>query len=170
MKKLITLIKILFFCCVLLQTGCENNSSTTGKTPTLQKTCICSRFRASKIKIMPLTELTAANDVAKAGIRAYVGLMDEYDCQQKWPVTFRFELYQQVPRSAEPKGKRIQTWPDFDLTDPAKNSRFWKDFLRAYEFNLELDSAPDQNYILQVTCLFADNRRLTAESPLKKTP
>jgi hypothetical protein len=170
MRKLTALIKILFVCCVLLEAGCENNAGTAGNIFERSKSCICSRFRTSQIKIMPLTELTVAKDGVKTGIKAYVGLMDEFDSQQKWPVTIRFELYQQVPRSAEPKGKRVQAWPDFNLTEPEKNNQYWKDFLRIYEFNLELETIPDQNYILQVTCLFPDGRRLTAESPLKKTP
>jgi len=170
MRKLTALIKILFVCCVLLEAGCENNGGTAGNILERPKSCICSRFKTAKIKIMPLTELTVAKEGAKAGIKAYIGLMDEFDCQQKWPVTIRFELYQQVPRSAEPKGKRVQTWPDFNLSEPEKNNQYWKDFLRAYEFNLELEAMQQQNCILHVTCLFPDGRRLTAESPLKKTP
>jgi hypothetical protein len=118
-----------------------------------------------KVDIMPLTEFTHAGN-GKI-IKAYVSLLDAFDCQIKTPAVFRFELYDRVPRSAEPKGKRILIWPDINLNDAAKNNGYWRDFLRAYEFNLPFEQENSKSYILQITSLCPDGRRLSAEFTLK---
>jgi hypothetical protein len=121
-----------------------------------------------KIDIMPLTEFTSAGDGEKPSkIKAYVSLLDSFDCQIKTPAVFRFELYDRVPRSAEPKGKRILIWPDINLNDAAKNNEYWMDFIRAYEFNLPFELEGGKSYILQVTSLCPSGRRLSAEFTLK---
>ncbi len=120
-----------------------------------------------KVDIMPLTEFTHAGD--SKIIKVYVSLLDAFDCQIKTPAVFRFELYDKVPRSAEPKGRRITMWPDIDLNDAAKNNEHWKDFLRAYEFDLPFEPEGGKSYILQITSLCPDGRRLSAEFTLKRT-
>ena len=123
-----------------------------------------------KIDIVPLTEFTGVNDAGEEQkIKAYVSLLDSFGYQIKAPGTFRFELYEKVPRSAEPKGKRIDIWPDIDLNDVVENNRYWRDFLRAYEFNLPSESESDQNYILEATCLSPNGKRLSAEFTLTRT-
>jgi hypothetical protein len=120
-----------------------------------------------KLDIMPLTEFTRAGN--SKIIKVYVSLLDAFDCQIKTPAVFRFELYDKVPRAAEPKGKRILIWPDIDLNDAAKNNEYWKDFLRAYEFDLPFGPESGKSYILQITSLCPDGRRLSAEFTLKRT-
>jgi hypothetical protein len=127
-----------------------------------------SEYGPVKVDIMPLTEFTGAGDGEKPSkIKVYVNLLDAFDCQIKTPAVFRFELYDIVPRSAEPKGKRILIWPDIDLTDAAKNNEHWRDFLRAYEFNLPFEPANSKSYILQITSLCTGGKRLSAEFTLK---
>jgi hypothetical protein len=46
---------------------------------------------------------------------------------------------------------------------------YQKVFLRAYEFNLPLESAENQSYILQITCLCPTGRRLSDEFAIKLT-
>ena len=87
----------------------------------------------------------------------------------KSPEIFRFELYEKVRQSAEPRGKRIAIWPDFDLTEPAENNKHWQDFLRSYRFELELEEQMDNDCILQVTWLSAGGRRLSADFEPKYT-
>ncbi len=129
-----------------------------------------SGYGPAKIDIMPLTEFTADGAGQNPPqIKAYVSILDAFDCQIKTPVTFRFELYDKVPRSAEPKGKRILLWPDIDLNDAAKNNEYWKDFLRAYEFNLPLELENNKDYILQITSLYPNGKRISAEFTLKHT-
>jgi hypothetical protein len=88
----------------------------------------------------------------------------------KAPGSLRFELYEYIPRSAQSKGPRLTLWPDIDLTDPAQNNKYWRDFLRAYEFTLDTQAGRDKAYILEVTCLCPDGRRLSGEYVLKSSP
>jgi hypothetical protein len=120
-------------------------------------------YAPAKIDILPLTELVGAADIDGARINLYVSLLDTFGSQMKSPGIFRFELYEHVQRSAEPKGKRVTIWPDVDLTDPVTNNEYWRDFLRAYEFDLPFEQAGSQTYILQVTCLETSSKRLSSE-------
>lgn len=127
-----------------------------------------SAYGPVKIDIMPLTEFAADNDDEKPSkIKVFVSLLDSFDCQIKTPVAFRFELYEKVLRSAEPKGQRIIIWPDIDLKNPAKNNVYWRDFLRAYEFDLPFEPETNKSYILQITSLCPGGKRLSAEFTLK---
>jgi hypothetical protein len=118
-----------------------------------------------KVDILPLTEF-AASGGGKI-IKAYVSLLDAFNSQIKSPAVFRFELYNKVPLSAEPRGQRIVLWPDIDLNDVAKNNKHWNDFLRAYEFNLPFVPKANQSYILEVTSMCPGGKRLSAQFTLK---
>jgi hypothetical protein len=133
-----------------------------------QSISVYSKYSPVKIDIIPLTEFIKAEDDKQAEINLFVSLLDSFGSQIKSPCKFRFELYQRVQRSAEPKGKRVIIWPDIDITDPAKNNKYWRNFLRAYEFNLSLQPESTQGYILEVTCLCPNNKRLSAEFSLIK--
>jgi hypothetical protein len=126
-----------------------------------------SRFAPDDINIMPLTEFINTDNIRQISIKPYVSLLDSFGSQIKSPGVFRFELYQRAVRSAEPKGKRVVIWQDIDLTEPAINNEYWRDFLRAYEFDLPFELDVNQSYILQVTCLCPNGRRLTDEFALK---
>ncbi len=129
---------------------------------------IYSLYVPVRISIMPLTEIVSDGPAEKnAKIKAFVSLTDSFGCQQKTPGVFRFELYEHIQRAAESKGRRIAIWPDIDLTDPDENNKFWRDFLRAYEFNMDFELAAGQNYILQATCLCPNGKRLWADFVLK---
>ncbi len=128
-----------------------------------------SRYASEKINILPLTEFISAGGTRQVKIKPYVSLLDSFGSQIKSPGVFRFELYQRVLRSAEPKGRRVVIWPDIDLTDPAANNEYWRDFLRAYEFDLPFEPDANQSYILQITCLCPNGRRFSAEFALKST-
>ena len=78
------------------------------------------------------------------------------------------QLYVYVQRSAEPKGKRAIIWPDIDLTSAAKNNEHWRDFLRAYQFNLPCELQKGQDYILEVTCRCPSGRRLSDEFTVRQ--
>jgi len=133
----------------------------------LEKLSSYARYAPVKLDVLPLSEFVFVDDIDRSGIDVYVSLLDHYGCQVKSPGTFRFELYEYVQRSAEPKGRRVTIWPDFDLNDPAANNEGWQDFLRAYEFNLPFDQAGTQDYILEVTCFCPNGRRLLSEYTLR---
>ena len=113
------------------------------------------------VEIMPLTEIVKSGKTSK--IKAYICLLDKYDSQIKYPGVFRFELYQKVQYSGQPKGKRLHLWPDFNLTEAAYNNKFWQDTFRAYKFELDIQIQPGISYVLQTTCILPNGRRLTSE-------
>ena len=124
----------------------------------------CSRFGPARIDILPITSIAPASaSDREAVINTYIGLIDAFDSQIKSPVIFRFELFQRLQRSADPKGKRLIVWPDIDLTDPTANNNFWQDFLRAYLFTLPLQKSSADNCILHVTVICPSGKRLTAD-------
>jgi len=168
MKAIAVVTVVFFFVLLLVGAGCEPvTSESLSKTAQLS---VYTRYTPVKIDIMPLTEFIHVGDDGEASkIKVYVSLLDAFDCQIKTPAVFRFELYEYVQRSAKPKGRRINIWPDIDLTDAVENNKHWQDFLRTYEFNLDLEAVSNQDYILQVTCLCPSGKRLSAEFSLKHT-
>ena len=165
----------LFFWVLLLpQAGCESVQAPvelpSETDNSLNQLPVHASYMPVKVDIMPLTEFIRAGDVGEmSGIKVYVSLLDAFDCQLKAPAVFRFELYEYVQRSAQPKGRRIAIWPDIDLTEPGINNEYWRDFFRAYEFNLDFVPKRNQSYILQVTSLCPTGKRLSAEVSLKHT-
>ena len=125
-------------------------------------------FAPARVSILPLTELPTSTPSSQAVmLNAYISLYDAFGCQIKAPGAIRFELYQRVARSGQPKGQRLAIWPDIDLTHPAINNKYWRDFLRAYEFKLDAPAGLNEPCILEATYMCPDGRRLTAEFPLK---
>ncbi len=170
MKFLFAVSLILLTCLSLFQTGCNSASvdvlsSRSGGADGL---LLYADYAPSKVRIMPLTEFTADSDIGNGTqLRVYVSLLDAFGCQIKAPGKLRFELYRRVFRSADPRGKRIKIWPDIDLTIPDINNHYWRDFLRAYKFNLNFNPQKDRDYILQVTFLCPLGRRLPAQFVLE---
>lgn len=164
----------------LLEPGCKSLTRTTEiSDQTRNDLDILSkyiRYAPVEIDIMPLTEFVNGG---KVQLNLYISLIDSFGTQIKSPGKFRFELYEHVQRSPEPKGKRVAMWPDksyidqdegyIDLSDTVKNHQYWRDFLRGYEFNLPLDGPTAQSYILQVTFLCPGGKRLLNEFILKPT-
>jgi hypothetical protein len=172
--RIISIILQVLVCLFLLtQAGCETGPEQF-ETPAefheaLDRLSLYTSYSQVKIDIMPLTEVIKTGEAQQARINIYASLLDAFSHQIKAPGVFRFELYQYVQRSSEPKGKRIVLWPDIDLTDPVINSEYWRDFLRAYEFNFPFTGGPNQNYILEATCLCPSGKRLTDEFILKQS-
>jgi|SRR4030042_498009 hypothetical protein len=168
---------IIFFISLFFEAGCETSQVGKIRTETPSTTVSdCNEafayagYTPVKINILPLTEYTAAGSSGNdSEIEVYVSLSDSFGSQIKSPAIFRFELYERVLRSAQPKGKRITLWPDIDLTNIAENENHWRDFFRAYEFNLPVTSGSNQDCILQATCICPNGRRLSAEYPLSQT-
>jgi hypothetical protein len=119
-------------------------------------------FSPTAITLLPLTELSPPSDGQGWRLNVFVSLVDAFGSQMKAPGTFRMELYDYVQRSAEPKGQRIAIWPDIDLTDATENQKYWRDFLRAYEFTVPAQISPEKTYVLEVTCIIPAGRRLSA--------
>jgi hypothetical protein len=125
-------------------------------------------FAPVRANILPLTEFSGPlENGLSTTLNVYVALLDAFGSQIKAPGTLRFELYEYVPRSATAKGQRTAIWPDVDLTGPVENNQRWRDFLRAYEFELDVRADRGKTYILEATCLCPDGRRLTGDYRLR---
>jgi hypothetical protein len=161
MKTLAVTPKLLFIAALSFFAGCAGSSSAPLFSPLGQAPC--TRFGPARIDVLPITSLVRGASDTESTINAYVCLLDSFDCQIKSPAVFRFELFQHVQHSSEPKGRRLAVWPDIDLTDPANNNKNWQDFLRAYLFSLPLQKTSAENSILHVTCLCSSGRRLVAD-------
>jgi hypothetical protein len=157
----------------LVFAGCEPSSRSAQMPPEpdngVNLSPFYTRFAPTKIDILPLTELVTGGGGQRTRLTLYVSLLDAFGSQIKSPAIFRFELYDYVQRSAEPKGRRVTIWPDIDLTDPTANNEYWNDFLRAYRFDLPLEQPGNQDFILQVTCLCPNGSRLSANFVLRGT-
>jgi hypothetical protein len=173
MKITAVVFRILLFTFLLTVAGCGQFPGRLGRTSKagndLNKLSAYSRFAPDRINIIPLTEFINTDNIRQISIKPYVSLLDSFGSQVKSPGIFRFELYQRALRSAEPKGKRVVIWQDIDLTELAVNDEYWREFLRAYEFDLPFELDVNQSYILQVTCLCPNGRRLSVDFALKLT-
>lgn len=162
--KIFFVILTVFF---LFDAGCEQgtgHSMISGRSDNEnEKLFIYVDYCPVEVDIIPLTGFVELGDSRQSQINLYVSLLDSFGSEIKSPCVFRFELYEKVQRSAEPKGKRVVIWPDIDLTKPATNNKYWRNFLRAYEFNLPFAPAGNQIYILEVTCLCPTGKRLISD-------
>ena len=173
-KKLIVKSFTIIFClCLsLVGAGCDmktvDTEVQTRSDGSFNALSVYAHYAPVKIGIAPLTEIIYAdNTEEESKIVAYVSLLDSFGSQVKMPGIFRFELYEKISRSAEPKGRRIIFWPDTDLTEATENNKYWRDFLRTYEFVFTFKTQINQWYILQATYLSPNGKRLSAEFSLK---
>jgi hypothetical protein len=165
MKTISFLTKLFFVLALAFYTGCSTTPPGAGSSPSLfRDSTPCTRFGPARIDVLPITSITPASaSDSDSTITAYVCLIDAFDSQIKAPAVFRFELFQQIQRSSDPKGKRLIVWPDIDLTDPAVNNNLWQDFFRAYLFSLPLQKSSPENCILHITCFCPSGKRLNAD-------
>ncbi len=167
MKILALITNILFVFLLIFQVGCETTQPApdlASRNQRVDRLPTYHSYLPTKVEILPLTEIGPdASDQAKAVIFTYLSLLDPFDSQIKAPCTLRFELYERATRSGEPKGRRVTIWPDIDLTKAADNNAYWQDYLRAYRFELALEAAPGQTYVLQATCISPHGKRISAE-------
>jgi len=121
-------------------------------------------FMPAKIRITQLTDF-----VKNDSISAYVDVVDEFGSRIKAPGLWRFELYDYVPRSAEPKGTRVYIWTGIDLRNAEKNNEAWQDFMRSYKFdlNMENDLAEGKTYVLTAILFNAQGKRIIDSVQLK---
>ena len=123
---------------------------------------IYSQYHPQKIKITPMTSFikTSEEDIK---LRVYVSMLDSIGLQVRSPAIFRFELYQHIQRTGNTKGQRIAIWPDININSDKENQKYWKDFLRSYEFILPFKHPTNVKYVLQLTCITPDKKRIYTE-------
>lgn len=157
MKK--TALVLMFSVLVVWQVGCDSTASLLREG--FKKDAAKMQYHPAVIEILPLTALKIDSDEETIGLKVYVSLGDSFGSQIKSAGLFRFELYEYLLRSAEPKGKRLFIWGDIDLTDAKINNDHWRDVLRSYEFSLDADVSGGGRgkYVLQVTFIADDGSR-----------
>lgn len=162
--KLNLFASILIFLCLL---GCEPDGSASPE-PISNTHYIIAGYEPVKIGIVGLSEITS-DEYGASMLNVYVDLIDSFGSRIKSPGLFRFELYEYIERTSQHAGKRLFISTDIDLTAPNNNNNYWKDHLRAYQFELPLDFNPNpaQNLLLQATYIKPDSKRLSTQSQLK---
>ncbi|MFC1677166.1 hypothetical protein ACFL3G_08910 [Planctomycetota bacterium] len=156
---------VIFALPLVFTSGCETVPSNAESGMPAKDVSVYNQYLPVKIDIMPLTEFAGSDDDYQ--LQVFLSLQDSFGSHIKAPAVFRFELYHYQPRSAKREGRRITIWGDIDLTDSAQNNNYWQDFLRAYQFQLPLESKDIQASILQVTAIQPNGKRLTADMLLK---
>ncbi len=120
-------------------------------------------FPPASVRFGGLTQILRDKDTkAPKTLRVFIELRDQFDSKLKIPFTLRLELYRYAPYSSNPKGTHLKRWPDFVLTEANINNLYWRDYLRSYEFLLELDdSIPKEEPLLAAaTCWTSAGVRL----------
>ena len=151
----------MFFLC-----GCQPEYSQPARpvSDTITECEILNTYQPVKAVFMPLSEVRSSdNNSDPDTITAYISLNDSAGSAIKAPAVFRFELYQFRPLSADPKGKRLYIWDDTNLNSFKDNNRYWRDYLRAYEFKLIYNCPDCTKYVLEVTCMSQSGTRLLAD-------
>ncbi|MHC4499672.1 MAG: hypothetical protein ACYS21_11235 [Planctomycetota bacterium] len=168
MRAFGAVVRMFFFAVLLGSAGCEWKASDAPIGSGPDGLAVYSPYAPVRVDMLPLTRFVSGG--AEEGvlrIEGYVSLLDSFDCQIKAPGSFRFELYEYVHRSSDPKGKRIALWADVDLADAAQNNSYWQDYLRAYKFSLDFEHQGGSDYVLQVTYLCPSGKRLSDDFVLR---
>ena len=144
----------------------EQGTKTAGDTAEYQISH--SGFEPVKSEILPVTRfIRSLQNQPGSYIQCYVSLLDVYETQIKAPAVFRFELYRYIKHASNHKGGRVKLWRDFNLTESQANNKYWHNFFRAYKFSLPFEPEPGRNYLLQVSCLYGNKKRLSAYFVIK---
>ena len=167
-KNILSIIAAAMF---LIASGCESEmnqamSSVAKEAPPRSLRA----FGPARIHIIALTEITSSSvSLNEAKLRVYVDLLDVYESRLKAPGTFRFELYEHVPRSSEPKGTGLINWPPIDLNHPETNNDHWRDYLRSYQFDFDIDINPANTQAFVIAAIYTtpEGKRLTDEHILR---
>jgi hypothetical protein len=160
LTKVFIVTVVLFIAC-----GCEQQLQ---RSDSSAQSCLArlEAYGPAKLDVVKLSELKAGSESGDGGkLKVFVKAIDSCGSAIKAPCVFRVELYAHVARSPSPEGKRLEIWPDIDLTNPDKNNAQWRDYLRAYEFNFDVSSklTPGHMYIVEVTCLSPMGKRLSVQ-------
>lgn len=120
------------------------------------------------INIHPLSGTRAFDDPAGAqGIEARIEARDVYGDTTKAFGDFRFELYEFVPNSPKPKGRRLAMWSE-SVVQPEANLRHWDSINRWYVFKLQCYEPlpPGKQFVLSVVFSSPFTQRLFKEKTI----
>ncbi len=68
---------------------------------------------------------------------------------------YRFELYQYLPRAANPRGNRLRMWPEVAAGKAGADNPLWQPHLRAFEIVLPIENelSMKSTYLIELTVL-----------------
>jgi hypothetical protein len=135
-----------------------------------QKQLFLAQYGPQELTLLGLSKIQPATGEQPAKFKFFVAVLDQYNTPLRYPGVIRFELYTRLLKSPISKGRQICVWPEIDIRDSEVNSRYFRDYLRAYEFELEAKQpvAPD-TYVVLITYTLPDGRRIVNESHLTLT-
>lgn len=142
---------------VLLFGGCETPP---GSIP--EVSCTSAGFQPALIRFGGLTEILRDKETKKpTALRVFLELRDRFDSRLKVPFSVRFELYRYQLSSPNPKGPHLKSWPVQILTEAGTNNFYWRDYLRSYEFLLDLEGeVAEEPLLLSAICRTAEGMSL----------
>jgi hypothetical protein len=159
---------VLAISCLAFFSGCGEPPVDPDKSVEVNWDCL---FQIDRVHVIGLTSIESKPDDASSSVlTVYLSLQDSFASSIKVPAIFWFELYKYVPRSPNPRGTRLYLSSEFDLNGLSVNNDHWEDFLRAYKFTMDATVRydPSVTYVLQITCVTPDGRRLMETFYLNK--
>lgn len=108
------------------------------------------------VRLLALTAFEADSSGQDAALRVYIQPIAS-DGEKR----YRFELYELRPYSANPRGRRLELWPEIEPGPPASTNPRWRPHLGAYEVLLPISTLPEagKRLVLEVTALMDDGTR-----------
>jgi hypothetical protein len=114
--------------------------------------------------VEPFTRVKSFDDDAiPDGIEVLIRAINALDSPGLMVGRVRVELYEYVPASAEPKGRRLEHWA-VELSSTQDQRRYWNPLTQMYEFRLGVDAKAiprADRYVLMVTYDSPLGERLT---------
>lgn len=120
-------------------------------------------FGVADVRSVALSKIISAENGANSRIRLLLELLDDYTTRIKAPFVVRFELYQYQKDVPGNIGTRLKLFNDLDLVDSKINNSYWNDFLRCYEFDLNMGFAANKGdiYTLLLTFYGTNGNQIT---------
>lgn len=98
--------------------------------------------------IAPFSFIQPATKTQPAQVMAYI----KPQSQPEQDILYRFELYHYLPRSANPRGKRVAIWPDLKLGKPEPENPLWDAQTGCYRVCLPVPTPLSENiYLIELT-------------------
>lgn len=104
--------------------------------------------RTANNPIAPISFIQPATKTQPAQVMAYI----TPQTRPERDILYRFELYHYLPRSANPRGKRVAIWPDFNLGKPEPENPLWDPQTGSYRVCLPVPAPLSENvYLIELT-------------------
>lgn len=103
--------------------------------------------------VQPFTRVQSFDDDPRPdGIELLVQAVDAMEDPSLMPGRLDAALYEYIPASADPKGRKLEHWV-MELTTPKQQRRYWNSMTQMYEFRLGIDPSripPAEKYVVAI--------------------